>query len=200
VASSVTLLVEPDIFPAMGSPHETDSEREQRFDELYRTYFARVLAYALRRAPQEVAHDVVADTFLVAWRRLERLPDEPLPWLLAVARKTLANARRGDRRRNLLLGELEARDPTRHSQVGSSEPALELGEITVALGKLLEPDRELLQLVAWEGLTVVEAARVLGQSAATCRVRLHRARRRLVRELGREAAPEPFITIPKEQL
>ena len=184
----------------MGDSHETDSEREQRFDDLYRAYFARVLAYALRRAPQEVAHDVVADTFLVAWRRLERLPEEPLPWLLAVARKTLANTRRGHSRRNLLLGKLEARELTRHSQLSSSDPALELGEITVALGKLSDPDRELLQLIAWEGLTVVEAARALGQSAATCRVRLHRARRRLARELGGETTPEPFITIPKEQL
>jgi RNA polymerase sigma-70 factor (ECF subfamily) len=183
----------------MGARHETDSEREQRFDELYHAYFARVLAYALRRAPQEVAHDVVADTFLVAWRRLERLPDEPLPWLLAIARKTLANTRRGDRRRNLLFGALEARELTRHSQAGS-EPTFELGEIAVALEKLPEPDCELLQLIAWEGLTVVEAARVLGQSAATCRVRLHRARRRLARELGRETTPDPLITIPKEQL
>ena len=169
-----------------------ETERNERFDALYRDYFARLLAYALRRAPREVAHDVVADTFLVAWRRLDRLPEEPLPWLLGIARKTLANHRRGSRRRNVLLGELEARALTRN---GEGEPALEVGEITAALAKLPLSDRELLKLIAWDSLTVVEAARVLGQSAPTCRVRLHRARRRLARELGGETRPKSFVTI-----
>ena len=179
---------------------ETTSEREERFDKVYRSYFAPVLNYALRRATPEVAHDVVADTFLIAWRRLERLPEEPLPWLLGIARKTLANQRRSARRRDALLGELEAGEVVR-AQEHSREPHAAVSEITVALERLPDSDRELLRLIAWEGLSVVEAAQVVGQSAATCRVRLHRARRRLLRELARgEALPESFTTIPKEQL
>jgi RNA polymerase sigma-70 factor (ECF subfamily) len=179
---------------------ETVADREERFDAVYRSYFAAVMDYALRRAAPEVAHDVVADTFLIVWRRLERLPEEPLPWLLGIARKTLANQRRSAHRRDALLGELEVGELVR-AQEHSNESHLAVSEITVALERLPDSDRELLRLIAWEGLSVVEAARVVGQSAATCRVRLHRARRRLLRELARgETHPEVFTTIPKEQL
>ena len=175
-------------------------EREERFDELYRSYFARVLAYAVRRASQDVAHDIVADTFLIAWRRLEHLPAEPLPWLLGIARKTLANQRRGIRRRAALLGELEARERTRPQRT-TDDPLVSVQEIAVALERLPEADQELLRLIAWDGLTVSEAAEALEQSAATCRVRLHRARRRLARQLDAEdRVPDPFTTIPKGQL
>jgi RNA polymerase sigma-70 factor (ECF subfamily) len=153
---------------------------EARFEELYVEYYARVLAYVLRRAPAAVAGDVVADVFLVAWRRLEHVPDDPLPWLLGVARKTLANERRGGRRRAALLVALEEkRGEVDAAPVGRQAHAL--GE---AVNRLGETDRELLRLVAWDGLTTREASIVLGISHAACRVRLHRLRRRLGRELA----------------
>jgi len=171
--------------------HQTleEASPDARFESLYRVYYGRVLAYALRRATPDVAHDVVADTFLVAWRRHDRMPDQPLPWLLGVARKTLANQRRSARRRQSLLTELKA-EVARPSS--SSEPTGAALDVLAALDRLSEADRELLRLVAWEGLTPAEAAKVLGQSPATCRVRLHRARRRLADELGRgEEVREP---------
>jgi RNA polymerase sigma-70 factor (ECF subfamily) len=153
---------------------------EACFEALYAEHYARVLAYVLRRAPAAVAGDVVADVFLVAWRRLEDVPDEPLPWLLGVARKTLANERRGGRRRAALLGALEAN----RSEVVDAPVGRQAQAVGEAVDRLGETDRELLRLVAWDGLTTREASIVLGISHAACRVRLHRLRRRLRRELG----------------
>lgn len=154
------------------------------FEALYREYYGRVLSYALRRSTPEIAHDVVAETFLVAWRRRDRVPDRPLPWLLGVARKMLANQRRSARRHQSLLTELKAHELI-HVKPDASAAALTLGEVIDALERLPESDRELLQLIAWEGLTPSEAAEALGESGATCRVRLHRARSRLATELSR---------------
>src|SRR5690349_12050848 len=67
---------------------------EDRFDEIYRRHAAAVLAYARRRVPRDLAEEVVAETFVVCWRRLDRVPEDALPWLYAVARRTLANQRR----------------------------------------------------------------------------------------------------------
>lgn len=148
---------------------------------LYEEHYARVLAYVLRRTTAATAQDVVADTFVVAWRRLDRLPDEPLPWLLAVARRTLANQRRTERRQKALIGEMkanrlsEARDPPNIGDVEAVERAVD---------RLSELDRELLRLVLWDDLSMKQAAAVVGISHAACRVRVHRAKRRLARELA----------------
>jgi RNA polymerase sigma-70 factor (ECF subfamily) len=75
------------------------NDAQQRFERLFRTHHAAVLAYVRRRASTERVDDAVAETFLVAWRRLDRVPDEPLPWLLGVARKVLATGARAERRR-----------------------------------------------------------------------------------------------------
>lgn len=83
------------------------SGREARFEQLFARFYAEVLAYALRRAPRPVAEEVASETFVVAWRRPEAVPDDPLPWLLAVARRTLANQRRAAMRSAALVVRLE---------------------------------------------------------------------------------------------
>jgi len=161
----------------------TDAQRIARFDELWHELFPRVLGYALRRTEAEEARDVVAETFLVAWRRLEAVPhgDEALPWLLATARKQLANRRRReDTRQRHIEGPRAslARDPAE----GVGDPAEGVADraaLAAAFDRLSEVDRETLALIAWDGLRPREAAIVLGCSAATFAVRAHRARRRL---------------------
>jgi RNA polymerase sigma-70 factor (ECF subfamily) len=135
-----------------------------------------VLAYCLRRRP-ETAEDALAETFAVAWRRRDAIPQEPLPWLYGVARRVLANQRRSARRQTAVADRLAAEPQTERREV---EPIL------AALARLRPADRELLLLVAWEGLTPAQAARTLGTSAAACRVRLFRARRRLERLMAGE--------------
>lgn len=154
-----------------------------RFEELYAKYYGPVLGYVLRRAPAALAADVVADVFLVAWRRLDEVPNEPLPWLLGVARKTLANERRSGRRRAALVDVLK--ETSELDEVASPYDD-QLRALVDAVQGLSATDRELLRLIAWDGLTTREAARVLGITHTACRVRLHRASRRLARDLGQQ--------------
>lgn len=177
-------------------------DRAARFEAVYRSTAAGVYAYCLRRGAGDSADDVVDDVYLVAWRRLDELPPKPLPWLLGVARRTLANQRRSRRRYSALVGRLELDVGHEQSEVSEPTPVLE------ALQTLPEADRELLLLVAWDGLTTSEAAQVLGCTAVAARVRLHRARRRLAAALTAAADQEfsftslrrPLGVRPKEEI
>ena len=156
-----------------------------RFEALYGRYYSRVLAYGLRRVEPEIAHDAVADTFLVAWRRLDSVPDDALPWLLAVMRKTLRTHRRSAERQRSLLSEIKVRDATRSpDETGlAADAAAEFRAVIEALQRLPDADQELLKLIVWDGLSTKDAAAVVGVTHVAARVRLHRAKRRLAAEL-----------------
>jgi RNA polymerase sigma-70 factor (ECF subfamily) len=159
-----------------GSP---DLLRRERFDDLFEACHRPLLAYAARRCPTLAdAEDAVADVFVVAWRRLDDVPagDEALLWLYGVARRTLANSRRGRIRRQRLQAHIEATTAT--------APAVEPpgdGDDTVleALARLSPADQELLRLVAWEELSHAEIAEVMDISTNAVTIRVHRARGRL---------------------
>lgn len=151
-----------------------------RFEALFREHAGAVRAYAARRAAPHDADDVVAEVFLIAWRRLEDLPEHPLPWLLGTARRVLANKRRGDLRRTAMHDRLVA-DASR-ADTGSL--AARDGAVAAALAGLDESDREILLLTAWEGLAHADVAQVLDIRPGTVAVRLHRARRRFARLLA----------------
>jgi RNA polymerase sigma factor (sigma-70 family) len=169
------------------NPHE-DAVAAQRLEDLFRTHHKAVVAYARRRAAPESVDDVVAETFLVAWRRLDRVPaDLPLPWLLAIARNVIATQRRSASRRAALNGRLQA-SARRRPNAQSAEPST--GIVATTLARLSERDREVLTLIGWDGLSPREAAAVLGELPSTFYVRLHRAKRRFRRLLD-EAAERP---------
>jgi RNA polymerase sigma factor (sigma-70 family) len=155
--------------------------RERSDDELealWHGWHRQVLAYALRRTDPATAEEVVSETFVIAWRRIDELPDPPLPWLLGTARRVLANLRRGERRRLALMDRLRSEQPV----AGSSSDAD--GRALAALADLNERDREALLLHAWEGLDHEGAGIVMGCSASTFAVRLHRARERFAKALA----------------
>jgi RNA polymerase sigma-70 factor (ECF subfamily) len=161
-----------------------------RFGRLYREQGRAILAYALRRVEdREDAADVVAETFLIAWRRLEEIPigSKERLWLYAVARRVTANLRRTEGRRTRLAERLA--ESLRSEPMTDTAPAGEAAEILRAMRNLGEDDRELLLLVTWEELSPHEAARVLGVSALAARSRLHRARRRLRALLEQHESP-----------
>jgi RNA polymerase sigma factor (sigma-70 family) len=147
-----------------------------RFESLFEAHHRALLAYAARRLPSLTdAEDVVADVFLVAWRRLEDVPagDAALSWLYGVARKTIGNQRRGIARRANLRERLEQTAERPAAALPPAvEPALE------AFARLSADDQELLRLVAWEELSHAEIAEVLGTTANAVAIRLHRARGR----------------------
>lgn len=157
--------------------------RGERFEGMFRANYPLVRAYALRRAAPDAAQDVVADTFLVAWRRLEEVPDDALPWLYGVARRVLANQRRSAGRSEALERRI-AEAPTARESHDPGERMADAELMRLAMGRLSDRSREALMLVAWDGLSGAGAARAAGCSRATFAVRLHRARARLAAELA----------------
>lgn len=161
---------------------DPDASRRDRFEQMFAAQYAHVLAYALRRAPRTLAEDAVSDTFLVAWKRLDAVTGDPLPWLLAVTRRTLANQRRAASRADALVTRLTAEQRTaEHLDYGVAivgDPRLER-----AMSKLSRKEREALLLIAWEGLSAKQAAQAAECSHTAFRLRLHRARKRLSLEL-----------------
>jgi RNA polymerase sigma-70 factor (ECF subfamily) len=153
-----------------------------RFDALFSEHQRAVLAYTMRRAPSLAdAEDAAAETFTIAWRKLESIPAaDPLPWLYAVARRVLSNQRRGAGRRERLTALLgSVHDVATPIRAGEDHdgPAFE------ALAALSTADEEVLRLVAWEGLGNQQIAQVLGISANAVAIRLHRARARFAAAL-----------------
>ncbi len=147
------------------------------FRALYERHRDDVWRFLRRRADHHAAEDLTTEVFVVAWRRRADVPAEPLPWLYGVARKVLANHRRGAGRAAQL-----AVKAAQHA-VTSSDDHADLvhvrADLADALRQLPLPDREVLLLAAWEGLSSSEVATVLGIRASAARVRLHRARKRL---------------------
>ncbi|GAA1603764.1 RNA polymerase sigma factor [Kribbella hippodromi] len=153
--------------------------RRRRFEEVFGTHREAVLGYLLRRTgSSHDAADLLSDTFVIAWRRLEEVPagDQTRPWLFGVARRVLANHRRGEVRRTALT------DKLRDELTETSTPGPELVDADSTMARafraLPEPDRELLTLIAWEDLGTAQIATVLGCSRNAVRIRLFRARRR----------------------
>jgi RNA polymerase sigma factor (sigma-70 family) len=171
--------------------------RNVRFERLYEQHSDAVARYCLRRVRSAaLADDACSETFLVAWRRFDDVPDEPLPWLFAVARRVVGNLVRGDARRDALDRRLSvtASEWTANAEPAPSDPALE-----AALAELREPDREALMLVYWDGLSSAEAAAAMTTTPAAARVRLYRARRRLANALASraDAHAQVDLRVPK---
>jgi RNA polymerase sigma-70 factor (ECF subfamily) len=170
--------------PVDDPPNAVPDIYRDRFERCFREHYAQLLAFSIRRVSgREIAEDVAADTFAVAWRRRDRIPDLALPWLYAIAGHVIANQYRSTRRRQ----NLDTRLAHETGVVApGSDPAESLGRrdaFSAAFALLAEPEREVLRLIAWDGLDTRDAARVFGCSPGAFRVRLHRARRKLARQL-----------------
>lgn len=157
-------------------------QRRLRLESLFNAHAGAVRAYARRRIDADAADDTVSEVFAVAWRRLEDVPDDALPWLLGCARNVIAHQHRRGQRDVALAGRLQA---AVDRPVVATVRADGDDRLRRALAQLSERDRELLMLIAWEGLQPAQAAQVLGCSRNALAVRLHRARRRLATALRR---------------
>jgi RNA polymerase sigma-70 factor, ECF subfamily len=179
---------------------EADVERARRFDSLFREHSRDIVAYCgWRSASAADAQDAVGEVFLIAWRRLDELPDGNAArlWLYATARRVIANQRRSCRRR-LALRDRLAREPDHGASEVFSAASRE-GIVREALRRLRPKDREVLLLAEWENLTPAEIGTVLGCLTVTARGRLHRARFRFRVEFEElQAKTEPHALIERE--
>ena len=176
-----------------------DREAERRFERIYEAYHRQVYAYFRRRTDPSAAQECAAGTFLLAWRRFDKVPDGEgtLPWLYAAARRVLANHYRASRRLGRLLARLSGLatpDPPRPETVVLQREADQ--QVLAALDRLHSTDRELLRLAVWEEIPREQLAEMLACSPHAVSQRLHRATERLARHLPEaghrrgEAAPQ----------
>jgi RNA polymerase sigma factor (sigma-70 family) len=169
----------------------SDSEtNRQQFARVFRDHSGRVYRFARRHCDPATAQDITSETFTIAWRRFERVPPEPLPWLFAIARNVLRNQVRGDRRRDRLVASLTSSPATRRTGPAADLELLERARLTEALTRLTDREREALVLVAWDGFSTAQCATITGCSANAFAARLSRARARLALAL-RDDDPEP---------
>lgn len=168
----------------------SDAELTQRFTALYDAYYSQIYGYVVSRTDHQRADEIVSDTFMVAWRRFDDMPDPPLPWLLGVARNVVREqARRSARQVSV---EVALQSWTSAVEPVATDPAdvvTDRAGVLAALARLSDDDRELLTLVAWHGLSPAEVAEVIGCSTATYSVRLHRARGRLQDAMAHDSEP-----------
>ena len=167
---------------------------EQRFEALFRQAYPPVTRYVTRRVDPDAVQEIVAEVFLIAWRRFDSVPDNALPWLLVTARNLVGNEYRRRARTDRLTQRVAAVRPAgQHDWIDD-----ELDRITVrqALASLRTVDQEVLRLADWDDLSPTDAATVAGCSVATYKMRLHRARRRLETALAAQYRPaQPALTL-----
>jgi RNA polymerase sigma-70 factor (ECF subfamily) len=168
-------------------------DRERRFRALYADTHADVLRFARRRVHPSHAEDVAADAFLVAWRRLDEAPSrtgDARAWLFGIARNCLLNTNRGLGRQDALAVRIAEVSPPAESGAAEDEAAVQRLDLAAAWRQLTAAEQETLALTVFEDLTSPQAARALGITAASYRLRLLRARRALRRHLDQaETSP-----------
>jgi RNA polymerase sigma factor (sigma-70 family) len=158
-----------------------DDEAKEHFVQLYAETRVGILGFLMRRTenPSDAA-DLLAESYLIAWRRIEDVPrgEQARLWLYGVARRVLSNYRRHEEVEDTLAERLKS-DLDRY-KVGSRAVDSPFGEvIEESIRNLDAVDREIIELSAWEELSPSEIATVVGMNAGTVRVRLHRVRKAL---------------------
>jgi RNA polymerase sigma factor (sigma-70 family) len=149
--------------------------RRDRFEQIAAEVYEPVQRYIRRRARADLVDDIVSDTMMTLWRRLDDVPPQAvLPYSYGVARRSLANARRADGRHLRLVRRIGAEPRPQPASSNPLDP-----ELHTALEQLPQSDREILRLWAWEGLEPGEIATALGLTPNAASIRLHRAKKKL---------------------
>lgn len=158
--------------------------RRERFEQITEEVFEPLQRYLRRRASPQDAEDLLSEVLMTVWRRIDAVPvDRALPWCYGIARRTLANHRRGDRRRLRLVTRLGAQPVPHYPDPADLQPDPDL---TRALQSLPPGDQEIIRLWAWEQLEPREIAVALGLTPNAATLRLSRARKKLAETLTRQ--------------
>jgi RNA polymerase sigma-70 factor (ECF subfamily) len=166
--------------------HAPANDDEARFVEVYQRYSRHIQAYCARRTQSSQVPDAVAEVFLVAWRRIEQIPegDAVLPWLYAVAYRVISRHWRNKARTRRLIERLGGLAP----EVEPLQPDVvllqneEFRVVLTAASRLRPIDQEILRLTLWEELPPADVSLVLGIATTAVNERAHRARRNLAKE------------------
>jgi RNA polymerase sigma factor (sigma-70 family) len=161
------------------------SREETLFASLYHRHYRAIRDFCRRRVPRDVVDDVVAETFLTAWRRIDDVPrgDQGLLWLYGVAYRVIGNHWRSAARRRRLEDRLRVIDGGAASASDDAVVAADQGRLVRdAAARLNEKDADVLRLAAWEQLSTADIAAVLGIAPNAVKQRLHRAKQHLGRE------------------
>lgn len=174
----------------------------QRFEEVYREYASDVLAYCARRVSREEAMDAASEVFVIALRRIEKVPPGDLtrPWLFTTARNVLRNRARAMSRQRSLTSRIWVNQPRSvpgpETQVVRNE---EHQALLDAMERLSEKDREIIRLVRWEGLSRETVAEMFFVSRAAIDQRISRAYKRLGRMLDVQEREPRTAPVPTEE-
>lgn len=182
------------------SPPPSAPDREQVFRSLYGALYPDLLRFAQRRVDADQAEDVVAEAFLVLWRRLADLPrreEDARAWAFGITRNVLLNSRRSELRRHA-LGVRLAEPTAVHDGDADADGVVSAVDLAVAWRRLSETHQEAIALTAFEELSAPHAAAVLGISPVAFRLRLSRARRALRLHLDhRPSGPRAAAPVPE---
>jgi RNA polymerase sigma factor (sigma-70 family) len=173
-------------------------EHEARFTRLYETYYRNVFGYVVLQVAPHAAEDVTGEVFTIAWRKIDQVPERPLPWLLAVARNLVRQSYGATGQARRLVDRLAGLSTDADRQAwDAADHVVARDQALAALRTLSAKEAEAVTLTAWHGLDPAEAARVAGCSRTAFVVRLHRGRRRLARALDASPGAEPHAPRPQ---
>ena len=161
------------------------SREETLFASLYHRHYRAIRDFCRRRVPRDVVDDVVAETFLTAWRRIDDVPrgDQGLLWLYGVAYRVIGNHWRSAARRRRLEDRLRVIDGGAASTCDDTVVVADQRRLVLdAAARLNAKDADVLRLSAWEQLSTADIAAVLGIAPNAVKQRLHRAKQHLGRE------------------
>jgi len=160
------------------SSRTKEAEKQQCFEVFFRANYNRLEQYVGRRVPHAQVDDVVAGTFVVAWKKFDLVEQPSLPWLFRIASFEVKSSHRKTQRDGHTLGS-EALEgiPNTVDEIFDTEP------LRHAMVELSDVDQEILRLVHWDDLTRSEIAEVLELAVSAVNMRYHRAIERLEQRL-----------------
>lgn len=167
------------------------SRREpEQFGEIFHRYFSEIYRYVAGRLGCDIADDLAAETFLIAFgtrNRFDGTAGGVRPWLYGIATNLVGRHRRAEYRRFRALARLSPDGPAggHEERVAARVSAQDLsGRLAAAMSGLSDGDRDVLVLVACAGLAYAEVGQALGIPEGTVASRLNRARRKVAEALG----------------
>ena len=159
--------------------HTDEAKRRTQFELFFRDNYRWLRRYVARRVPESRVDDVVATSFIIAWKKFEKVSEPSLPWLVRIAHYEISNAAR---KSNRAVNQIEI--VVFENVPDTPDDRFDGSAVRQALACLDSSDQELLRLVHWDELGRNEISDVLGLTPNAVNVRYHRALKKLENEMS----------------